>query len=489
MSSFVNRYTEFFSAFPSYAGLSGGTNIYNLGGTRASNSGYSNTLETVNPDIRSYTQYLASVARLAEYRNADIVQTVLNLFRDSVLGTLNFEVTDVVTIIGDDKWTKRINEILHQLDLETLIKNAFDDMVYAGSYGYYLEKTDQKFVTKDLLNPCTLGYLKSRDSYVLKGSSQIATLNSAIFFSSRDLKVVVDDNVLSALGEDVTHNFDQSNELFEQESITLGKPLFLNVELKLKDYVLKDLISAFLSLIILIEKDTFLIDGQRSTDMDSLLKLCDRVKDMIVTRDDMDLLASAKLNKEALIRRLFDRVRVIPSIANALSGMQQWNTTNLQEKLSSLQTQKSEVRDDLLTSIGFPLDLFSGSTNKWEVERQNDRYNLRLIAYRNSVRESCYQLVELILKELGHKCSRSHIRFNCFELTTYELNNKLQAINNHKDLLAGIQDLVRTSQEFSENSNIKNPNVINTLIEKLIQDSGVKLELGLKQKQSEEYNV
>jgi len=480
---FKNRIIEYFTSFPSYTNLGGGTNIYNLGGNRGGSINTNQPLEAVNPNIVFYCELLNTIGRLSEYRSSDLSATVLSLYKDSVLSLIDFTLSELVVIDGDTEWTKKINKILKDINIADLISSSLEDFIYNGSISYALEKNKDKFTVKDFIYPYTTGYSQKDKKFVVQTDDGAKYINNTFSFRMFDLKLLIDDPTLEQLGKKrsgIDLSTDKKSKIFAKDKLLCSRPLFANVELKVKDYILKDLISSFLSLIALIEQDTFTIDAQRSTDMDSILKLCDRIKGLLVTKDDMNLLASAKLNKEALVRRLFDRVRVIPSIASSLNGMQEWSPTRLKEKLDSLLQQKDVVRDELLTTIGFPLDLYKGSTNRWEVERQNDRYNLKLIFFRDNLKRSLTALVIQILSMYNKICDEKAIKWQCFKLTSYELQSKLQEINNNREVLVAIQDLIRAASDLKDQSIIQDKNQIKNLVTTIFKNSGVNLDLNLE---------
>lgn len=492
MSKFFpeNSLLKLFDNFGSYTAITTGSNILNLGGFSGStlNGTANSSIEAVTYNCQLYAELLNAITRLSEYRQCDLAKTVLEFYTDSVFSNIDLTSKELISIEGMQKETEEINKVLVDLSYPEMMKEHSKDMIYYGSSAIKVDKVgDKKFSTRDFKYPFTTGYIKAQKEYVIQTDNGPRFMTNMLRFAFDDYLLYLDDKSAIDLGIRQKEEMAKKNTdpIYTVDRITCSEPLFLAGELKIKDYVLKDLISSFLSLIILIEQDTFTVDAQRMSDMDSIIELCERVKNLLVTKDDMNLLASARLDKNALIRRLFDRYRVIPSIASTLNNMQAFNPGDLKAKFDSINQQKEQVRDEVLTMIGFPLDLYKGSTNKWEVGRQAERYNIKQINIKNALYKSTVKNTLTVGNLLGYTIDPRKVKCPFIKETQAEVANKTQMIQGQNETLTAVQNIISTVGSIVESENLKDKDKVLKSMNKLMKSIGLEdIEFTAKQSDS-----
>lgn len=487
--------TKFFdSGFPSSAvALLQGSNVYNLGGYTGAVS-RNTDLEAVSPDCRWYGQLLATVARLDTYRFSDLPKTVIQLFCDAINSCIDYNTSKLIEIYDkndkvDEEKTKKYNKILLDIKYLEHLKESLPDVVYYGSKAKKINKqSEEKYEVKDFKYPYTTAYYRPKSKYIVMSDEGPQFIDGILRFGNDNLSLILDEKLIVQLGlmseNDVRDIVSKKSNIYSLPTISASEPLFLSTELKLKDYVLKDLIATYLSLINLIEQDTYTIDGARISDTTNLLKLCERVKGLLVTESDMNLLASARLDKNALIRRLFDRVRVIPSIAGELNNLNKLQVTSVVEKLSSLANEKEGTKNELLSSIGFPLDLFNGNTTRWEAGRQNDRYNIRIKDFKSGIEMSTVDNVESIAKLNDDDLKGYKIKVLFTQPTAWEVQNSINKVNNNKEILLATQDILRTANDIINSEGIEDPKSLSEFVNLVLSQSGLSTRMKLKTPES-----
>lgn len=457
----MNRYLQLFSwNGPGRSSLRNNTNIINPG-PALGRSNQTNDLEEISANCTTYTRYLYSIDRLQDYRSSELTETILDLYSDSIISILDKDTTEYITISNNPDLTDKINKILYDIDIISFISSNLRDFIY---YGSYTKDLLSDFQSKDLVSPYTVVSTSNIDKYLINNNAGLVkTLTSVLRLSTDDLSLELDIE-----NEDFRIKNDKDSFYIEDRVIT-GRPLFLSVELKIKEYVIKDLIISFLGIMKLIEQDTYTVDFQRMSDMDSITKVCESIKEMLVTKDDADILTSARLDKNALISRLFDNIRVIPSISQNLTSLQKLHGDRLEEKLNDLRNEKESIRDEILTNIGFPRDLFAGSTNRWEVARQSDRYNLKCLMYKDSIIKSVKNIVLNILYLMGEsKVTENDINVNFISQSYSELLNLSQRIDVVNSTIRSVNEVLATSNELKNNDIITNKAFIDDYILKLL---------------------
>lgn len=436
---FFSNFGDLGSSTSPVGRFTGYTNLYNLGGHRSSYRSDKSELEDVSPSTRYYSELIDAVARLDDYRCHDFTETILSLYADALNTVIDYDTTELISIIDDKALSDLVNKDLRSIDYQAKLKASIKDTIYYGSYGSPMmyDKKKDKIYIKDIKYPYTTA--RRTNSYIAQTDEGARGVSNMLRFSLDDLRLDLDAYVADLLDIELIED-----DFYSNERLLCGKPLFLTVEPKVKDYILKDMLLAFLSLIKLLEQDTYSIDVQRLTDMDSVVDLCERVKNLLVVKEDYNLLTAAKLDRNAILRRLFDNTRVIPSVASNLSSMQQVLGSRTQEKIDSLEPKAEKVRDDILTSIGFPLDLFLGRTSKWEVERQDDRYGIRVTSFKNCFVESTKDVVDNIVKLRGKSVDRKSIRVPFIHKTQNELLNESNRVASQSDAARALSDIFST---------------------------------------------
>lgn len=455
------------------------TNIYKMNGAGGRSYRNNNELESVSPSCDNYLDLIESQERLVDYRNHDLTETILDLYFDAVFSNIEQSTSKYINIVDKDKETEKINAALDQLDIINFLKSHFKDLVYYGSFTSELiyNAGSKEFKVKELINPYDSIKFKDSGKYIIRGLSSFKTLDEVLRLSLNDLELDIPSETLEGV-----NIVPQEDEFYVKDRGVTGRPLFLSVELKVKEYILKDLILSYLGLMKVIEQDTYVLDVQRLSDMDSVVEVCERVKDMIVTKDDVNLLTAARLDKSALVKRLFDNTRVIPNVSNNLSSLQELQGTKLDDKISTLQNNKETLRDEILTSIGFPRDLFAGSTNKWEVGRQADRYNLKVSNYKAAVTNSTIDIVMTISRMLNLKVNRKDITVPFIRSSNSEVTNLSQRIEVNSSsirLLSEIIESVNNVLKPDNNNPALNQNKIYDLIKSILDGIDPELSVSL----------
>lgn len=456
----MNRLLEFFSGNynTQYSTPYKNTNIIRHG------TGYSHQgttgIESMDLNIISYQEFIDLVERLKDYRNSELADTILDLYVDAVFANIDTTTQEYVRIKDNKAATKLVNDILENLNIVEFIKSNCKDFIYYGSYSSELTWDGRDFLVRELRNPFTT--LETKEgNYIIQGEGHDKLINSTVRLSFNDIKLEY------RLGNEDGINVEY-DEFYVPDKGIIGRPLFASVEMKIKDYIMKDLIIAFLSLMKLLEQDTYTVDVQRLSDMDSVAELCENIKDLIVAKDDYQLLTGLTIDKGALLMRLFDNKRVIPSISSNLNSLSEFQPGKLDEKLRALREEKEVLRDEILTNIGFPRDLFAGSTNKWETTRQNDRYNLKITNIKEAVQRSIINIVMNICDLNNFKINKRDIHVLFVKASIAEINNLQNKIEANSNTLRAVSDIINSAGELLKLETIKDKSSIEGIIRTLL---------------------
>lgn len=464
--------------------LAKGTNIYGSTGSPGKSSSGDNHDSIFLRTIDTYSEFIELQDRLRSYRTSGITETILDLYYDAVMTCIDVKTDKLVEITSkdkagkvtvDDKSTKAANDILLDLDIVDLIRSNLKDMIYYGSSASLPKKVrgskvEGELEILELVNSQTTLKLKNKDKYVILGEGKGRAETHLFRFSYDDLELDIDKKILEDIGESREEDEDEDPFIKGIKGIT-GTPLYLSVEMKVKDYILKDTILSILSIMKAIEQETYSIDVQRLSDMDSVVELCERIKNLLVNRDDINIISSSTLSVSDLIIRLLDNKRVIPNVSSNLSSLQEVAGTKLQEKIDALTNSKESVRDELLTTIGFPIDLFAGRVNKWEVGRQSDRYNSKVIGIKNAVITSVLDILRTSLELKDSKdLENKTIEVLFIKDTPAEIANYANKVQAQTEVLAALQQVIETSSRLSTETGVFDKSVINQVLKGILSN-------------------
>lgn len=476
--------------------------------------------------------WYSRVAELKNYYNLDITNLCVSMVSDYVVNFLNKNSMQVCTIVDKDgevdvQKTERINEILtHQINIFQYIQDHIEDVVYYGCYYSMLrhgrdEKGHSKFTVLGLNDPISVitktklgddGY--SEKEYVAlgdDGQAYIIPREEAFYLGSPTFRLTNDMedewNNKTRKSKDpynpITMHQKKSKgpgmgkqenreKVIQKEYYSAGKPIFYSSILKIKEFVVKDLLVNLLTLRELTSKSILSLSMDKGVPQEVSSELCGRVQKLFNTTNELASFMSSSFSAESLIENILasGSVICIPDYNSTITSKGLINTDKLSDKLIEIMQSLDQTKANILAAVGIPsgaLDNSAGS--KWTILQQSERLNSRINSIMNGVNDSVTELVRTLYKILyNEEIDSSLIRMHLLEKSTVTYNNQINQAESINNLVQSISNILTTSLQTLDNvGTFIEPKSYLTYVQNLIRDIDPNTEPMITEQTVEQY--
>ena len=479
--------------------------------------------------------WYSRVAELKNYYNLDITNLCVSMISDYVVNFLNKNSVQVCTIVDKDgevdtQKTNRINEILtHQINIFQYIQEHISDAVYYGCYYSMLrhgrdEKGHSKFTVLGLHDPISVvtrtklgeeGY--SEKEYIALGDDGQAYvipreeafyLGSPSFRLSNDMEDEWNQGHLGKkdkkrdphipdflkkkskgpkMGEEKNRD-----KVIRNEYYSSGLPIFYSSILKIKEFVVKDLLVNLLTLRELTSKSILSLSMDKGVPQEVSSELCGRVQKLFNTTNELASFMSSSFSAESLIENILagGSVICIPDYNSTITSKGLINTDKLSDKLIEIMQSLDQTKANILAAVGIPsgaLDNSAGS--KWTILQQSERLNSRINSIMNGVNDSVTELVRTLYKILyQEEIDSSLIRMHLLEKSTVTYNNQINQAESINNLVQSISNILTTSLQTLDNvGSFIEPKAFLTYVQNLVRDIDPNTEPMITEQTVEQY--
>ena len=457
--------------------------------------------------------WYSRVAELKNYYNLDITNLCVSMISDYVINFLNKNSIQVCTIVDKDgeidtQKTDRINEILtHQINIFQYIQDHISDVVYYGCYYSMLrhgrdERGHSKFTVLGLHDPISVitktklgedGY--SEKEYIALGEDNQAYViprEEAFYLGAPSfrLKNDLEDewNQKNPKKKDGGFDFlkkrdkgpkigkqENREKVLQKEYYSAGFPIFYSNILKIKEFVVKDLLVNLLTLRELTSKSILSLNIDKGVPQEVSSELCGRVQKLFNTSNELASFMSSSFSAESLIENILGSGSVIciPDYNSTITSKGLINTDKLSDKLIEIMQSLDQTKANILATVGIPsgaLDNSAGS--KWTILQQSERLNSRINSIMNGITDSVTELVKTLYKILyNEEIDSSLIRMHLLEKSTVTYNNQINQAESINNLVQSISNILTTSLQTLDNvGTFIEPKAYLTYIQNLIRD-------------------
>lgn len=465
--------------------------------------------------------WYSRISELKNYYNLDITNLCVSMISDYVVNFLNKNSMQVCTIVDKDgevdtQKTNRINEILtHQINIFQYIQDHIDDAVYYGCYYSMLrhgrdEKGHSKFTVLSLNDPVAVvtktklgeeGY--SEKEYVAlgdDGQAYIIPREEAFYLGSPNFRLTNDmdeewkntnngkkkerksidpynpSSFLGKKSKGPSLGLQENREkVIQKEYYSAGKPIFYSSILKIKEFVVKDLLVNLLTLRELTSKSILSLSMDKGVPQEVSSELCGRVQKLFNTTNELASFMSSSFSAESLIENILasGSVICIPDYNSTITSKGLINTDKLSDKLIEIMQSLDQTKANILAAVGIPsgaLDNSAGS--KWTILQQSERLNSRINSIMNGITDSVTELVRTLYKILYHEeIDASLIRMHLLEKSTVTYNNQINQAESINNLVQSIANILTTSLQTLDNvGSFIEPKAYLTYVQNLIRD-------------------
>lgn len=477
-----NQLSKLFSAF----GYGGGgrlnlkSNVFGptgsrysmIGGTGSGKYGSDSTSNRNSPTVgnsvtnNNLSSYYSKMSEIKSYYLTDISEMIVSLFRDYIINFMNKN-GDIITIKNQDgevdkNKTERINDILtSDLKLPDVIKQHLPEIIYYGSYHFmisqYKDETGHtRLKRKDFLDPVVIvSKTKNHDeiTYIARGKDDNiyeVPMIECIKLGSDDLRLVNDmqeDKYSVYKSEKSNKQESNRDKVTADEFYSVSKPLYYSITHKVKEYLLKDTIISLLSIKDLVQPLVMSLHFDKGTSIETANELTKKVENMVNKYTDLSAILTSQFGITDLLDSLLNNIRVIPDFNSSMSNMGTIDLNKITQKIQEIRMELDNCRENVLSTMGIPLDLFSGRVTKWEALKTSERLNSRINSFINTIKSSVINAARVVNRNLynNEDIDPDSIEVHMFSKTTVEYNNQI----NNAEAISSIAQQIATVLEIS----------------------------------------
>lgn len=422
------------------------------------------------------------------YESYELTENIMKILLNNIVGLID-EDREVCEILNDPtgEKTKKVNSILKENEITDTIKESISDIIYYGSVSYLSQvKTGKQgkrsLIISDLKNPYSVIIRKvgKKETYILKYQDNIEVDgDNLIYIGPADFKLETPVEDFELVGKN-----EKTGSLgiyASQARYYASKPLYYSVTQKIKEYLLKDIMSTILSLKDAIQQTFLTMNMDISRNGSSTAAFDDAatsIESLINRSNDDAITLSEVLQLDILIQRVLSSVRVLPDPGGTLAQMQALNLDEIKDKVNRLKEGLNDLREGILDAVGIPRDLYDGSTNSYESMQKNERLDACISKYLFSLKESIKELIVKVMHLLdpNMKLSKDDIRVTLFRKSPAEFSRdqrEMNALKDSMDVATGIMD--SASQTIENNQFVDKTNYfkyIKTSLKNINKDIG-----------------
>lgn len=470
--------------------------------------------------------WYSRVAELKNYYNLDITNLCISMCSDYVINFLNKTAKQVCTIVDQDgevdqQKTDRINEILtHQIDIFQYIQDHINDVVYYGCYYSMLrqhrdETGHLKFSVLSLYDPVSV-IIKSKlgdsgyteEEYVALGDdgmTYVIPREEAFYLGSPNFRLKNDledewDNksrgasakrkenekkyqdALDFLKPKQKNGFSPKrgeeknrDKVIQKDYYSAGQPIFYSNILKIKEFVVKDLLVNLLTLRELTSKSILSLSMDKGVSQEVSSELCGRVQKLFNNTNELASFMSSTFSAEALIENILGSGSVvcIPDYNSTITSKGLINTDKLSDKLMEIMQSLDQTKAQILSTVGIPsgaLDNSAGS--KWTILQQSERLNSRVNSIMNGITSSVTALTCTLYKIIyGEELDSSLVKVHILEKSTVTYNNQINQAESINNLIQSISNALTTSlNTLDQVGSFVDPKAFLSYVQNLVRD-------------------
>ncbi|MEM5878819.1 MAG: hypothetical protein QXF12_08155, partial [Candidatus Aenigmatarchaeota archaeon] len=407
---------RFFSSF--LAGLFYQSNIYdnrsmlNAGMPQriynSSIGGYSAT--TGYPGLlynqQTVEQYLAIMDMLAELFMFSVTGLAVRYISEAVLESMKPNISVYVEHEEEklsNKYIDKCYKYLDRIGYKDIIYRILPEFIYYGNYSFALDEDynllnlydpycaisllgkNQEEVGYILNTPAGMAFAKKSDSNIFR----IGNLDMMLYSRTYDIKLT-EEEMLEVSNSRRARNFSKfynNSSLFKQNSgyireyvFAASLPLFYYSRVKLREYIIKDLIIMLITIRDLLFPTVLTLshDYAGTNAGFQVVNLVDQLENILNSYVDIGGIIGVKSDLSRILNTLTYSIRVLPDYKGAISGLNGLDTSKFLEKVDRYKGDLSELLENILSDIGIPIEAFTSKSTYWESLRQSERFSSKV---------------------------------------------------------------------------------------------------------------
>lgn len=450
------------------------SSINSLGISGSRNSGSNRLLGS-----KFLSSYYDRMKEIQDYIISELTNTVVGIFKDYITTYFNEDITELVSSSDPSlaPVIQKINTIFTQLNYVGDCKRHLFDVIYQGSYCYKVEWNSQesKYEKVNLINPYNVvDVYKSHEltsHLIVADTGKVVEVKpeSIIRIGGTDLDLVNDVNPDFNDEPDGINKSDEKDKLTIDVEFLASTPLYYNISDKIKEFLLKDKVVSLLAIKDLIQPLLLLINVDKNTPVDVANQLALNTENLINKYVDISSILTVNFSIADLMDSLINNVRVLPDYNGGMGQMNDISLDKIYNKIEQIRQEQDASKETILTSIGIPMDLFTGRLTRIEAIKTSERLNSRINSFCRSIDEGIKMTAAQFYKVLtGNQVSPDVFEVNLFNKTIVEFNAAQNSIELVSNLFDWVVRTIDSANQFLATNDIANPTeLLNYLSDKL----------------------
>jgi len=442
-------------------GMASLTNSYVFTGASIRNPGKKTTPNNVNAEV--YYEFL---------RPYHFVESTLSIFTSTVHEAI--DKTDFRITVKDNSNSEASNiltSFLKDIGIKRYLIDNIDDMIWKGVHGVavnlkkntlnsIISPESAKMVTKE---GAVVGYLYNNE-YI--SSRDMITY----YYKSEESKPIKDMKNLKMINKNYDKN--KLKNYIVDYSTFEGYGLFKSQLAKIFQMYAIEYALYYLTLRDISRPELLgMSTGGRQVNAVQAVNSCNEMESLL-NKPTLGLsnLSDPMAFMNTLSFNILNYIKILPSVEQYQS-ISELNYNELSQRIDKLQNKYDSDKKDVLSNLTIPEELYSGSSNRWEMISRNDRLmttcdNL-LKSFSRFVKDLCVAKAKQLKLPITYDDLKFNLEFASM-LTSYDVKNKLQAvtdrmsdldrlIGNVKSLLSndfidreGLYEYLKTQLNFAD---------------------------------------
>lgn len=433
---------------------------------------------------QSIEQYLAVMDMLSEVFMFSITGLVVRHIADAVIESMRENLSITVNLSDDEsknnKYVDELYSYMDKIDYKNLLSRILPEYIYYGNYAFAL---DDDFNLVNLYDPycviSVLGKNQKEIGYILnsKNGMGFAYKEDSLIFRIGNLDVVLysqhyEDQVYESLFEEGTprvknfSSFYRMNKVLNKQSFNYTRdyifsaslPLFYYSRMKLREYVIKDLIVMLITIRDLLFPTVLTLshDYAGTNAGFQVVNLVDQLESILNSYVDVGGIIGVKADLTRILSTLTYSIRILPDYKGFISQLNSLDTSKITEKIDKYKPDLETLADTILAEVGIPAESFRGGMTYWESMKQSERFASRVHAIINTIENSFRWLLETYLKRkhgIGDKIN-NFVTVKIFDTSMAQVTRSSNALENISSYVSGVFDFINSAIENLDNENI-----------------------------------
>jgi hypothetical protein len=435
------------------------TNINSFGGKVVSLQGTGINRKVSSANLggfgdNSIDNFYKDLSELYQYKTAEICLTSTGIIEDYV-NKFTSEAKNLLSITKDGSEipeSEEINNLLNLINFKKVNRDKLWDTIYFGSWLHLIRVPKDGDISKASLVELAYPYssiihkINGKYEYYVNGDKLELQDNEYNYIPLRigKLNLILDDSDFVTFGKN----------LILEDSWLASGPLFHGMEVKLKLYILKDLLTNLIQIQDIVSPNLLLANVDKNTSQQDAVKLSEELETLINQYGDLTQLISSNADLSTLSQFILNNVRVYPDLLGVLRGTDKLDFSRLLGRNNEIRQELSNQEEDLVNGIGIPIDLYKGrSTNRYSALKDSDRLVTRVSSEMDMISDSLIEFAWIYLKSKGKDDPDLKITCNLFDYSfiqginsTYKYDTSTTYIRNLNDLARQIKDTLESTK-------------------------------------------